>query len=669
MNGNDGQEISGTMNRKGRRAEQKQARSAMQGASPGVQQVFADALGHHQAGRLKDAERLYRQILAVDPRHSKSLHMLGVVASQVGRSDLAVDLIGKAIGINAREASYHSNLGVALQAQGKLDEAVACYRQALVVRPDYAEAHYNLGNTLQAQGKLDEAVACYRQALVVRPDYAEAHYNLGNALKAQGRLDEAVACYRQALVVRPDYVMAHNNLGAVLEAQDKLDEAVACYRQAIVLRPDNAEAHYNLGNALKAQGRLDDAVACYRQALVVRPDYAEAHNNLGVVLEAQEKLDEAVACYRQAIVLKPDNAEVHYNLCGIYEKQNRLDDCEKAIEAARLNCGENNNEILIRRAQLSFRRKEFGEALECLVQVQVGKISTHQTISGYYNLLGKTYDKLERFDEAFAAFEQQNKSTSVSLAAQKCNAATFFERIEQLRDSWRSCSVANWSEMHLAEGDPTLAFLIGFPRSGTTLLDSILRSHPNISVVEEKPMVRRMDALLPNIETPDVLNSLTRSQILKLRDAYFNELSKHLDGLNRDKVVVDKLPLNIISVGLIYRVFPKAKFILALRHPYDCVLSCFFQDFKLNTAMANFLSLTRSAELYAAIMELWQVYVDRLNLNFSTVRYEFFNPGPEGNRASCHSIPRVRLARKPIELPRDSKKENVDIYAELFSSS
>jgi tetratricopeptide (TPR) repeat protein len=549
------------MNRKQRRAENKQARSVMRGASPSIQKVFADAFGHYRVGRLNEAERLYRQVLAVDPRHTDSLHMLGVIAFQVGRYDLAIDLIGKAIGINPKEASYHSNLGAALTAQGKLDEAVACCRMALELKPDFSEAHTNLGVALKAEGKLDEAVTCYRTALQLKPNYPATHNYLGNALRDQRRLDEAVACYRKALALKPDYADAHNNLGAALADQGKLDEAVACCRTALELKPD-------IGGA-------------------------------------------------------------YLNLCGIYERQNRLDDCDKVLEAAKLHCGEN-NKFLLRRAQLSFRRKKFGEALEFLGQVQVGKL---RIISSYFNLLGKTYENLERFDEAFAAFEQQNKSASVSLSVRKYNADIFFERIKRLRDSWRSGSIDDWSEMYVAEGDPTLAFLIGFPRSGTTLLDSILRSHPNVSVVEEKPMVQRMKVLLGNIETPDVLNSLTRSQILKLREAYLNELSKNLGDLDRNKVVIDKLPLNITSVGLIHRVFPKAKFIFALRHPYDCVLSCFFQNFELNEAMANFLSLTRSAELYAAVMELWQGYVDRLNLDFSTLRYESLTQDLKGTVA------------------------------------
>ena len=263
-------------------------------------------------------------------------HLLGVIAHQVGKHEVAVEYIRRAIGLNGNAAAFHNNLGNALKEQGKLDEAVACYRRALELKPDFAEAHNNLGNALKDQGKLDEAVACYRRALELKPDFAEAHNNLGVALKDQGKLDEAVACCRRALELKPDFAEAHNNLGIAFKDQGKLDEAVACYRRALELKPDFAEAHNNLGIAFKDQGKLDEAVACCRRALELKPDFAEAHNNLGNALKDQGKLDEAVACYRRALELKPDFAEAHNNLGVAFKDQGKLDEavacCRRALE-------------------------------------------------------------------------------------------------------------------------------------------------------------------------------------------------------------------------------------------------------------------------------------------------------------------------------------------------
>ena len=325
-----------------------------------ISEALAIALEHHQGGRLQAAEQIYRQILQVEPNHPDALHLLGVIASTVGKPEIAIDYMGRALqlkpdyaeahanlglafnnqgNLDEAVASYrralalkpdfaevHNNLGNALKDKGHLDEAVACYRRALALKPDYAEAHNNLGNALKEQGKLDEAAACYRRALALKPDYADAHYNLGNALNDPGKLDEVVACYRRALALQPDYAKAHNNLGLILSEQGKLDEAAVCYRRALALKPDYAEAHNNLGVALSDQGKLDEAVACYRRALALKPDYAEAHNNLGVALSDQGKLDEAIACYRRALALKPDYAEAHNNLGLALSEQGKLDE-------------------------------------------------------------------------------------------------------------------------------------------------------------------------------------------------------------------------------------------------------------------------------------------------------------------------------------------------------
>jgi predicted O-linked N-acetylglucosamine transferase (SPINDLY family) len=301
-----------------------------------ISETLAIAIQHHQAGRLQAAEQIYRQILAVEPNQADAIHLLGVLAHQVGQHGIAVEYIARAIRLKGDSAAFHNNLGTVLKEQKKLDEAAACHRRALELKPDFAEAHNNLGNILKDQGKLDEAAACYRRALELKPDFAEAHYNLGNGLKDLGKLDEAVACWRRALQLKPDHVEAHYNLGNALQEQRKLDEAVACYRRALELKPNDAEVHINLGNVLKDRGELDEAVACYRRALELIPDFAEAHSNLGNVMIDQGKLDEAVACYRRALELKPDFAEVHNNLGAAFKDQGKLDEavacCRRALE-------------------------------------------------------------------------------------------------------------------------------------------------------------------------------------------------------------------------------------------------------------------------------------------------------------------------------------------------
>ncbi len=238
------------------------------------------AIEHHKAGRLAQAEALYREALRRAPNHSDALHLLGLLAAQTGRYEVAVDLINQAINAKPSEQIYYNSLGNALRSQGKLYEAAASYRKALALRSDAAETHYNLGNALHELGQLNDAVANFRQALQIKPDYADAHLNLGNALQDLGQLNEAVASYRQALQIKSDFADGHVNLGNVLQDLGKLKEAEASYRRALEIKPDFAEAHSNLGNILCDLGKLDDARASYRLAVAIKPYLAEAHSSL-----------------------------------------------------------------------------------------------------------------------------------------------------------------------------------------------------------------------------------------------------------------------------------------------------------------------------------------------------------------------------------------------------
>jgi predicted O-linked N-acetylglucosamine transferase (SPINDLY family) len=279
-----------------------------------LQEQFKAGLSHHQAGRLAEAETLYRQVLAQRPDHVDALHLLGVLAAQTRRYDVAVDLIGRAIALRPNFPEAHNNLGNALLESGHPDQAVAACRRAVELKPNYADAHYNLGNALRAQVRLEEAVAAYRQAVALRPGFGSALSNLGIALNDMGEVAESIAAHRQAVALMPNMPEAHNNLGLALKAAGRMDEAIAECRRAIALRPDCAEAFTNLGVALKDNGQFDDAIAAARQAVALKPDFAEGYTNVGTVLRETGEIEEAIAAYRRAVSLRPDLPAPHSNL-------------------------------------------------------------------------------------------------------------------------------------------------------------------------------------------------------------------------------------------------------------------------------------------------------------------------------------------------------------------
>jgi protein O-GlcNAc transferase len=277
-------------------------------------QAVQIALEHHRAGRLPEAEAIYQKVLQADPDYADALHLLGVIAYQAQKFELANALIGRAIVLNPDDAAYHSNLGNVLRETGQPAAAAEQYRLAIALQPAYAEVYNNFGNALQDLAQIDAAIVCYRQAISCQAAYPEAYNNLGQALSCQGHFDEAIAAYRQAIALNPAYPEPHNNLANTYKTTGQVDLAVEHYQAAIALRPTYAEAYNNLGWTLHDMGVLDAAVEHYQQALALKPDFAEAHSNLGNARSHQGDLNAAFAHFKTALSINPDFDLAHSNL-------------------------------------------------------------------------------------------------------------------------------------------------------------------------------------------------------------------------------------------------------------------------------------------------------------------------------------------------------------------
>ncbi|WP_448207227.1 tetratricopeptide repeat protein [Azospirillum sp. sgz302134] len=298
------------------------------GAAAGL----STAIERHQAGKISEAEAIYRSLIRRDPKNNDALHLLGVACYQTGRLDEAESHIKSALRFK-KDAAYYSNLGLVLHDRGRWEEAVAACRSALDLHPHYPEAHNNLGNSLKALGRLDEAIASFCTAMDLRPGYLDAINNLAHALFQMGDLDNAAAAYGAVLELQPNHGEARNNLGAVLQRQGRLDEAVTAFRAALDLRPGFPDALNNLGNALRKLGRLDEAVAAHRAALDQRPDDPNILNNLGLSLQEQEHPEGAIAAYRAALDRQPEHRDARYNLGTALQDLGRLEEAAAAYRA------------------------------------------------------------------------------------------------------------------------------------------------------------------------------------------------------------------------------------------------------------------------------------------------------------------------------------------------
>ena len=359
------------------------AESPNQPVSLTVEQALHQAIAHHQAGRLQDAERLYRIILQVQPDHADANHNLGVLAVQIKQPATGLPHLKAALEADPNQDQYWLSYIDALIQTGQTDAARQVLEQgrqrglqgdaidALAGRLEennpspqeietltalFAEGRYTdaatlaqmmtvrfplhgfgwkvLGAVFQQMGRSAEALVPMQKAAALSPGDAQAFSNLGAALKDLGRPDEAEVSLRRALEIKPNLVEAHNNLGAALKDLGRLDEAETSFRRAVQIKPDFAEAHSNLGNILKDLGRLNEAETSYRRALGIKPDYAMAHSNLGNTLYELDRLDEAEASCRRALEIKPDYAEAHSNLGNTLKDLGRLDEAEASFRRA-----------------------------------------------------------------------------------------------------------------------------------------------------------------------------------------------------------------------------------------------------------------------------------------------------------------------------------------------
>jgi tetratricopeptide (TPR) repeat protein len=332
-----------------------------------IYEAMAQGLQHFQAGRLGDAEAAYRQILAQNPSHADALGMMGKIAYQAGRAEVAAALFSRAAAIQPTATAY-CDLGTALAAMRKLDEAIAAYQEALLRRPDDHLSLNNLGHVLLQKNEPRKAAAAFGKVLALRPDDPQVHNDLGNALRAAGALDDAIRHYRQARTLAPDLPESHNNLGAALFEKKDLQASESACRGALQLRPDFPQALVNLGNVLSASGKPDEAVTAYERAITQQPNFADAfgalgsllfnfgrikvaipllhkavalnshspllHHNLAMALARADQVEEAIASYRKALELRPMDVDVMNHLGVALTAAGRLDDAISCFSKA-----------------------------------------------------------------------------------------------------------------------------------------------------------------------------------------------------------------------------------------------------------------------------------------------------------------------------------------------
>ena len=642
-------------------------------ADVNIASTFAAATGLHQQGNLRAARQLYRAILSMAPGHFGAWCGLGAIYGQQGNLEQAVTLLGQAaqraagsadaqvrVGVIlatlnrpqlalayyqaalALEADHvdahqhlanallalerpqeaiahyqailsrdpnhsgaHNNIGVAYQTTGELQSAVAHFQRALAIKPDLAEAHGSLGNALRTLNRPHEAVLEYKHALAIRPGSADLHNNLAGVLQSLGRVPEAITHYRQALKLKPDYAEAQFNLGNAFDALGRSEEAIARYEAALALRPDLSGTHNNLATVLHKLGRSDEAIAHYRRALEVKPDYAEAHRNLGNVLLALDRNEEAIAHYQQSLLTAPAQAEVYNNIGSAHHVLGRFEDAYRAYEQASA-LAPRKAAILLNLAGL----KPFATAsdprllaLEALLEPGP-PLDADDEIAMHF-ALGKAYADLDLHERAFRHWVTGNALKRRRVMYDEADTLRTFARIRTVFDG------ALFAE---PGGDPSEVpiFVVGMPRSGTTLIEQILASHSKVFGAGEREDFRALVSTLAGpkgAKFPQAVSTLSPDGQRHLGARYLERIRAAAPTAAR---IVDKMPLNFLYLGLIHLALPRARIIHVRRDPVDTCCSCFSLLFTGNLAFTYELGeLGRYYRGYETLMAHWRAVLPK----------------------------------------------------------
>jgi tetratricopeptide (TPR) repeat protein len=566
-------------------------------------------LALHRQGDLAGARRVLEASYRKNPRHPGVCQLLGVVHCQAGDLEHGVDLLRRALVLDGRNSATRLNLGKALVALERFDEALS-----VCAGGTGAELAHLQGDIQKMLRRLDQAAASYERAVVLRPEFFEAWNNLGNTRRDRGDLDGAIAALSRAARLRPEMSIAHLNLGRALSDARRLEEAASALREAARLAPADAVAQFELGATLAAMGNFGASLEPLRQASRLKAD-ARALTHLGISLSALGRQREAEIAYSRAVSLRPKDP-LAYLFFGIFlEESNRPRDIAILIEAAEA-AGIARSELAILDAMILKREDKLGEALRVLQSSSPGENTSVAAL--HARLIGEVHDRLGDTEKSFDAFQLMNRLRASEQGAGQIDKMRYRNRIQRQIDLMMANCVAGWFPARVDTSRSSPSFLIGFPRSGTTLLDTILSGHPDISVLEEAPLIDRLAA---DSGGPENLGQLDTRRLDALRTNYFTMLDK-VSGAAATSHVIDKSPLHLTSAALVHRVFPDAKFIFALRHPCDVVLSNFMQNFWVNEFGANCLDLEDAAIIYDRVMTYWTKCCNLLPLEVHTVRYE-----------------------------------------------
>ncbi|HTH17333.1 MAG TPA: sulfotransferase [Magnetospirillum sp.] len=568
-----------------------------------IDEALNRAYAHWNAGQTDQAELFCQRVLAAWPGQADALHLMGVMAHAFGNLDLALQHVRQACQAPRAPAVYFSNLAEMCRQKGLLEEGEQAGRRAVALAPNMAGGWNNLGIILQEAGKLEDSAACLERVVALQPDYVEAHNNLGNTFKRMGRLDKAAAHYDRALTLAPNYAEAHSNLSNLLCDLGQFAQAAERARRAIDINPQFADAYINLASVGTAQHRHGEALRWLDSLLAFAPGHAGALSARAKCLKQLDRMEEALDAARRAVAAAPHSADVHNALGEMMQAANRFDEAlacfDKAaqlpgtvVESAHLNratllaeIGRGKEALAVFDEILAARPhcaaawhgradlKKFSaddpdiarmEALLSSGQVQ----SLNDRMSLHFSL-GKAY--MDAGDSA-RAFHHLGEGNRMKRATFAYDAEATGQWMQGLAKTFSAPLFKKFKDAGNPSDMPI--FVLGMPRSGTTLVEQILASHPQVHGAGE---LRALQALVDGLgDYPAAIKQASPDMLARLGEAYVARVAPLAQGRRH---VVDKMPANFLHAGLIRLILPNARIVHCRRDPVDTCLSCYTKLF------------------------------------------------------------------------------------------
>lgn len=564
-----------------------------------LQAELQRGLALHQQNRLAEAERIYRAILDRWPKNFDALHLLGVLAHQCGANEQAVEFLTKAVSVNPSSAQAHVNRANVLKALNRVEDALASFDKALKITRDPA-TYYLRGTLLAETQRFEEAAEAFTKAISLKPDFSEAYSNLANCMVALERPGEALKSFDRALAIKPD-ADDYYNRGIALEKLGRFEEAINSYDKAIMAKPRFAEAYANRGKALKESGQFARALDSLNEAIAIDPNSADAFYNRGIVLNELDKFDAARLSYERAIALRSDFIAAYHNLGLLLTKLGDFEGAKASLLAA-LSIDPRDTLAYF---HLSGSQKfiKGDPAINAMETLRTSGLSAEERM--YLDFaLGKAYADLKDHEKSFSHFVSGATAKRATISYDE---NLEFERFDRIESVFTRSLIAE----NRAAGNPSTKpiFILGMPRSGTTLVEQILASHPLVYGAGE---LYALDRAIGRVrleqrivdEYPQFMAAIGSSTLTQLGEKYLelvSELSPP-EALH----VTDKMPANFFFVGLIHLALPNAKIIHTRRDPVDTCISCFSKLFTEGQGFTYDLGeLGRYYKRYERLMAHW----------------------------------------------------------------